>query len=214
MPTSTCLTPKSDRSADARHGLPQHDHGAGRILDHRHPSRVHHVEGWGEDLATEAGDLGCGAVHARDHVANHVRLHDLSFSKVEPLLRSFQRLTHGPEPDLVHLDRIDGSSDHTHGRKWDKLRRTRSYQPVLRDIRTIAPTGWYGAPEHATVEKGMRMLNDIADAIANESTEIFALLDQGARHLPVGRESRSSVSHRADETMALHPRKMTGRGSL
>jgi hypothetical protein len=29
---------------------------------------------------------------------------DLSFSKAEPLLRSFQRLTHGPEPDLVHID--------------------------------------------------------------------------------------------------------------
>src|SRR3974390_3173612 len=69
-------------------------------------------------------------------------------------------LTHGGEiealavlacrPDLVHLDRIDYSSDHAHGRKWDKLRRTRSYQPVLTDIRTIAPTGWYGSPEHAT----------------------------------------------------------------
>jgi creatinine amidohydrolase len=97
-------------------------------------------------------------------------------------------LTHGGEiealavlayrPDLVHLDRIDDSSDHSHGRKWDKLRRTRSYQPVLRDIKTIAPTGWYGSPEHATVEKGVRMLNDIADAIAKEAGEIFRLLDE------------------------------------
>ena len=97
-------------------------------------------------------------------------------------------LTHGGEiealavlayrPDLVHLDRIDFSSDHSHGRKWDKLRRTRSYQPVLRDITTIAPTGWYGAPEHATVEKGLRMLRDIADAIAREATEIFRLLEE------------------------------------
>jgi creatinine amidohydrolase len=97
-------------------------------------------------------------------------------------------LTHGGEiealavlayrPDLVHLDRIDYSSDHTHGRKWDKLRRTRSYQPVLRDIRTIATTGWYGAPEHATVDKGLRMLSDIADAIAKEATDIFRMLDE------------------------------------
>src|SRR5476651_2485870 len=97
-------------------------------------------------------------------------------------------LTHGGEiealavlayrPDLVHLDRIDYSSDHTHGRKWDKLRRTRSYQPVLTDIRTIAETGWYGAPEHATVAKGIKMLNDIADAIAKEATGIFHLLDE------------------------------------
>jgi len=97
-------------------------------------------------------------------------------------------LTHGGEiealavlacrPDLVHLDRIDYSSDHSHGRKWDKLRRTRSYQPVLTDIRTIAPTGWYGSPEHATVEKGKRMLADISDAIAREAGELFRMLDE------------------------------------
>jgi len=96
-------------------------------------------------------------------------------------------LTHGGEiealavlayrPELVHLDRIDYSSDHTHGHKWDKLRRTRSYQPVLTDIRTIAATGWFGSPQHATAEKGLRMLNDIADAIAKEATEIFTQLD-------------------------------------
>ena len=97
-------------------------------------------------------------------------------------------LTHGGEiealavltcrPDLVHLERIDYSSDPAEGRKWDKLRRTRSFQPVLRDILTIAPTGWYGSPEHATVEKATRMLNDIADAIAQEAQELFDMLDK------------------------------------
>jgi len=111
-------------------------------------------------------------------------------------------LTHGGEiealavlayrPDLVHLDRIDYSSDHNHGRKWDRLRRTRSYQPVLTDIRTICPTGWYGAPEHATIDKAQKMLNDIADAIAKEASEIFKLLDEAQggtaeiKHLKVG----------------------------
>lgn len=97
-------------------------------------------------------------------------------------------LTHGGEiealavlagrPELVHLDRIDGASDPSRGRKWDRLRRTRSYQPVLRDIRTIAPTGWYGSPEHATVDKGRRMITDIADSIAKEAGELFRLLDE------------------------------------
>jgi creatinine amidohydrolase len=96
-------------------------------------------------------------------------------------------LTHGGEiealavlacrPELVHLDRIDYSSDHSHGHKWDKLRRTRSYQPVLTDIRTIAPTGWFGSPQHATAEKGIRMLAEIADAIAREAADIFRQLD-------------------------------------
>jgi creatinine amidohydrolase len=96
-------------------------------------------------------------------------------------------LTHGGEiealavlahrPDLVHLDRIDYSSDHTHGHKMDRLRRTRSFQPVLTDIRSIAPTGWFGSPQHATAAKGEKMLADIADAIAKEAKEIFAQLD-------------------------------------
>ena len=96
-------------------------------------------------------------------------------------------LTHGGEiealavlakrPDLVHLERIDYSSDHQHGLQMDKLRRTRSYQPVLTDIRSIAPTGWYGSPEQATAEKGLKMLADIADAIAAEATRTFEQLD-------------------------------------
>ena len=97
-------------------------------------------------------------------------------------------LTHGGEiealavlacrPELVHLDRVDYSSDAGHGLKMDKLRRTRSYQPVLTDIRSIAPTGWYGSPQKATRERGEAMLANLADAIAAEATEIFGELDK------------------------------------
>ena len=96
-------------------------------------------------------------------------------------------LTHGGEiealavlayrPELVHLDRIDNSSDHLRAGEMDKLRRTRAYQPVLTDIRSIAPTGWYGNPEHATAEKSGRMMNAMADGIAVEASEIFRQLD-------------------------------------
>jgi creatinine amidohydrolase len=97
-------------------------------------------------------------------------------------------LTHGGEiealavlayrPELVHVDRISDSSDHAHGHHMDKLRRTRTFQPVLTDIRSIAATGWFGTPERATEEKGRRMLGDVAEAIASEATEIFAELDR------------------------------------
>lgn len=96
-------------------------------------------------------------------------------------------LTHGGEiealavlarrAELVHLDRIQNSSEHAHASKMDKLRRTRSYQPVLTDVRSIAPTGWYGSPQSATAEKGARMVRTIADAIAKEVTQIFRQLD-------------------------------------
>ena len=39
-------------------------------------------------------------------------------------------------------------------------------------------TGWYGSPEHATVEKGVQMLDRIADAIAKEARELFRMLEE------------------------------------
>lgn len=96
-------------------------------------------------------------------------------------------LTHGGEiealavlghrPEFVHLDRVSHSSEEKHAKKMDKLRRTRCYQPVLTDVRTIAPTGWYGRPQAATAERGIHMINKVADSIAGEAKEIFAQLE-------------------------------------
>lgn len=97
-------------------------------------------------------------------------------------------LTHGGEiealavmacrPELVHLDRVDGSGgDPAQARAMDKLRRTRAFQPALTDIRSIAPAGWYGHPQPATPEKGRSMVNAVADRIARESAQIFLQLD-------------------------------------
>jgi creatinine amidohydrolase len=96
-------------------------------------------------------------------------------------------LTHGGEIEalaalaydksLVHLDRVGDSSNPKRGAAMDKLRRTPAYQPILSDIRTIAPTGWYGSPQSATEEKGIEMVAAIASAIAKECTEIFRQLD-------------------------------------
>src|ERR1700692_602810 len=74
-------------------------------------------------------------------------------------------------PELVHLERIDNSSDHAHGKKIDGLRRTRNYQPVITDVRSIAPTGWYGSPQHATLEKSARMVQVEGDLLAKKHQE-------------------------------------------
>lgn len=97
-------------------------------------------------------------------------------------------LTHGGEiealavlPDhahLVHLDRAEQSSEKRQGEHMDKLRRTRSFVPILTDIRSIAPTGWYGSPAAATAERGRQMIADIARAISTEATAIFDQLDK------------------------------------
>ena len=79
---------------------------------------------------------------------------------------------------LVHLDRAELSSEKRQGEQMDKLRRTRSFVPILTDIRSIAPTGWYGDPSPATAERGRQMIADIAEAIATEATAIFDQLDR------------------------------------
>ncbi len=98
----------------------------------------------------------------------------------------FNGLTHGGEiealavlahrPGLVHLDRVDDLSDDQRGRSMDSLRRTRAYQPVLRDVRAITASGWYGTPRGATAETGRRMIGGLADAIARDATKIFLKL--------------------------------------
>lgn len=95
-------------------------------------------------------------------------------------------------PELVHLDRVDYSSDPMQGRRMDKVRRTRRYQPVLTDIRKIAPTGWYGDPAPATVERGVAMMDRIADTVAEEAGELFEQLEQalgGTAEINTAREA-------------------------
>jgi creatinine amidohydrolase len=88
---------------------------------------------------------------------------------------------------LVHLERVERASEKRQGAHMDKLRRTRAFVPILTDIRSIAPTGWYGDPAPATAERGRQMIGEIAEAIAKEATQIFAQLDHvqgsGARGL-------------------------------
>lgn len=81
-------------------------------------------------------------------------------------------------PDLVHLDRVTGGSDATRGHSMDKLRRTRAFQPVLTDIRNIAPSGWYGDPSPASEERGRQMMADIAGKIASEANSLFTQLER------------------------------------
>jgi len=85
-------------------------------------------------------------------------------------------------PELVHLDRVEGGSDPRVGRQMDKLRRTRAFQPVLTDIRNIAPSGWYGDPSAATKERGCEMMDHIADHIADGSRELFEQLKAALSH--------------------------------
>jgi creatinine amidohydrolase len=69
-------------------------------------------------------------------------------------------------PDLVHLDRAEGSGDRRQGELVDRLRRDRSFQPMLTDVRTMSSTGWYGNPEGATEEEAGEFVADLGAEIA------------------------------------------------
>lgn len=81
------------------------------------------------------------------------------------------------EPSLVHLDRATNSSPSERAKKVDSLRRGRAAYPFLRDIREIAPTGWYGEPQKATVEKAKVFLDKVAGAAADYIRTTFKELE-------------------------------------
>lgn len=87
-------------------------------------------------------------------------------------------LTHGGEiealpvllynPGLVALDEARGSSERSRGEAMDRRRRSKGISVPVRDIREIAPTGWYGDPSPATEEKARRLFTALMDRIADE----------------------------------------------
>ncbi|HEY8486431.1 MAG TPA: creatininase family protein [Limnochordales bacterium] len=99
-------------------------------------------------------------------------------------------LTHGGEmevlpvllynPQLVALAEAAQPSDRSQGQLMDRRRRSRGISLVIRDVREIAPTGWYGDPHPATVDKARRLFEQLADRVAGELRELLADSD-GAR---------------------------------
>jgi creatinine amidohydrolase len=79
-------------------------------------------------------------------------------------------------PELVHLERAEGSGDRRQGELVDRLRRDRSFQPVLTDVRTMSSTGWYGNPEGATEQDARAFVADLGAEIARRLDGILAAL--------------------------------------
>lgn len=79
-------------------------------------------------------------------------------------------------PDLVHLDRVADGGDRLRGELADRLRRDRSYQPVLTDVRTMSTTGWYGDPGGATEAEARSFVASLAEEIAGRLSGVFEAL--------------------------------------
>jgi len=79
-------------------------------------------------------------------------------------------------PDLVHLDRAEGSGDRRQGELVDRLRRDRSFQPMLTDVRTMSSTGWYGNPEGATEQEARQFVAELGTEIASRLRGVLEAL--------------------------------------
>jgi creatinine amidohydrolase len=82
------------------------------------------------------------------------------------------------EPALVHLERATNPSSPERAKKIDSLRRGRAGYPFLKDIREIAPTGWYGNPANATPEKAKEFMAKVSDAAADYIRTTFKELGE------------------------------------
>jgi creatinine amidohydrolase len=81
-------------------------------------------------------------------------------------------------PELVHLDRAAGSGDRRQGELVDRLRRDRSFQPMLTDVRTMSATGWYGNPGGATEQEAREFVAQLGAEIASRLAGVLEALAQ------------------------------------
>jgi creatinine amidohydrolase len=97
-------------------------------------------------------------------------------------------------PDLVHLDRAEGSGDRRQGELVDRLRRDRSFQPMLTDVRTMSSTGWYGNPEGATEQEARQFVTELGAEIASRLRGVLEALAEVQPGVPAGLAAGGAVA--------------------
>jgi creatinine amidohydrolase len=74
----------------------------------------------------------------------------------------------GWRPELVRYDQLDPQEDSPGERPADHARRGRSFQTILRDIREISNSGWYGSSQRVSDEEGRELVQRVAEVVAGE----------------------------------------------
>ncbi|MBU6515747.1 MAG: creatininase family protein [Acidobacteriota bacterium] len=82
----------------------------------------------------------------------------------------------GYRPELVRYDQLDPAEDSPGERPADHARRGRSFQTVLRDIREISDSGWYGSSQRVSDDEGRELVARVAEVVAGELDARFAHL--------------------------------------
>ncbi|SHN56866.1 creatininase family protein [Desulfitobacterium chlororespirans] len=76
-------------------------------------------------------------------------------------------------PDLLKLERATNPSPYEAAKEVDALRRSKSVYPILKDIRQIAPTGWYGDLDIVSKEKAAELVERVSAEIITAAQQIF-----------------------------------------
>lgn len=123
----------------------------------------------------QMGSPGLRIVVAETHVAAH-QLSGLELTHAGTL-ETTAVLAYRPE--LVQLDAVRDATDDEQGERGHELFRRRDVFPVMRDFREVAPSGWYGHPERATVEQAEEIFARVAEHVAARARELWDELEEG-----------------------------------
>ena len=81
-------------------------------------------------------------------------------------------------PELVKLERATNPSSYEEAKEFDALRRSKAVYPLLKDIRQIAPTGWYGDFEIVSEAKALEVVERVSAEVIKETKRVFERLGE------------------------------------
>lgn len=87
-------------------------------------------------------------------------------------------------PELVRYDQLSGEDDSPGERSEDQARRGKAFQTILRDIREIAPAGWYGSSERLSTHDATEMVDAVGAVVTREVAERLEHLKRLRRQAP------------------------------
>ena len=73
------------------------------------------------------------------------------------------------DPTLVDVSRADNPSPQVDADAMHAVFRQKDVFPILRDFHEVAPTGWYGKPEEATLELAQEIRERVSEYIAERA---------------------------------------------
>lgn len=81
-------------------------------------------------------------------------------------------------PELLKLERATNPSPYEAAKEVDALRRSKSVYPILKDIRQIAPTGWYGDLDYVSAERAEELVERVSKEVIAATKHVFERMEK------------------------------------